>query len=423
MGGNKRTDEEIQWIVNIGQSMTKPSSSIEWLDYVETYNNTFAREIMATTLSRLYREYKYYNESDDFIMSKMKQHRNMQTRNSKIVKENRIVLDTELTRDTFLQTFEDLLKKSPIIYHPKTRLKKSKVKTERIVVGHISDTHVGAEIDPEELGGINCYSYIEEARRHAFYFKQLAEYKTQYRNETELVLFLNGDLMQGVIHDQEDAAEMTTQFARALNIYVQGITYVAQFYKSVRIICTTGNHGRFMHKSNKGRVVSKKWDGFHTMLNIGIRTALRQYKNINIEIPVTPYASVDILGHHFFVVHGDTVLSVGNVSKSINVSSIASQVNDINSALDRKVQVLLVGHVHKATYQALDNGTDLLINGCLSGTDPFAQSIGILHNHPIQQMFECTRQHAVGDIRFVRLKDADKDEKLDKIIKPLSGKF
>ena len=150
MGGNKRTDEEIQWIINIGQSMTKPSSSIEWLDYVETYNNTFAREIMATTLSRLYREYKYYNESDDFIMSKMKQHRNMQTRNSKIVKENRIVLDTELTRDTFLQTFEDLLKKSPIIYHPKTRLKKSKVKTERIVVGHISDTHVGAEIDSEE---------------------------------------------------------------------------------------------------------------------------------------------------------------------------------------------------------------------------------------------------------------------------------
>ena len=94
-----------------------------------------------------------------------------------------------------------------------------------------------------------------------------------------------------------------------------------------------------MHKSNKGRVVSKKWDGFHTMLNIGIRTALRQYKNINIEIPVTPYASVDILGHHFFVVHGDTVLSVGIVSKSINVISIASQVNDINSALDRKVQV------------------------------------------------------------------------------------
>ncbi len=418
-----RTDDEIQWIISKAQEMNAPSSSVEWLDHLDEYNGTFKRNVQATSLARIFRKYKNYNASDDFVVDKLKQHRNMQTRNSKIVKENRIILDTELTRDTFLQTFEDLLKKSPIRYHPKTTLNRSKTKIDRIVVGHISDTHIGVDIDPEELGGVNCYSYIEEARRHAFFFKQLAEYKVQYRKQTELVIFLNGDLVQGVIHDQEDAAEMTTQFARALNIYVQGITYVAQFYNKVRVVCTTGNHGRFMHKSNKGRVVSKKWDGFHTMLYIGIRAALRGYKNVSIEIPVTPYASVDILGHHFFVVHGDTVLSVGNVSKSINMSSIAAQVNDINSALDRKVRVLLVGHVHKATYQTLDNGTDLVINGCLSGTDPFAQSIGILHNHPIQQMFECTREHAVGDIRFVRLKQADKDKKLDKIIKPLYGKF
>lgn len=418
-----KTDDEIQWIVSKGKTLDRPSSSVDWQEHVAEYNALFGRELMSTTLARNYREYRYYNESDDFVVSKMKQHRNMQTRNSKIVKENRIVLDTELTRDTFLRTFTDLIESSPIKLHPRTTLKKTKKKTTRIVVGHISDTHIGADIDPEELGGINCYSYVEEARRHAFFFKQLAEYKVQYRKDTELVLFLNGDLVQGVIHDQEDAAEMTTQFARALNIYVQGISFVAQHYKSVRVICTAGNHGRFMHKSNKGRVVSKKWDGFHTMLSIGIKSSLASYENISVEIPVTPYASVDVLGHHFFVAHGDTVISVGNVSKAINVGGIASQVNDINSALDKKVKVLLVGHVHKATYQALDNGTELLINGCLSGTDPFAQSIGILHNHPIQQMFECTPDHAVGDIRFVRLKDADKDESLDKIIQPLSGKY
>lgn len=292
-----------------------------------------------------------------------------------------------------------------------------------MVVGHISDTHIGANIDSEELGDINNYSYIEEARRHAFYFKQLAEYKTRYRDKTKLVLFLNGDLMQGVIHDQEDAAEMTTQFARALNVYVQGISYIARFYKEVEVHCTTGNHARFMHKSNKGRVSSKKWDGFHTMLHIGIRSALSHHKNVSINIPVTPYALVDILGHKFFVAHGDTVLNVGNVSKTINMANIASQTNDISSALDTKIDVMMVGHVHKATYQTLDNGTECVINGALSGTDSFAQSIGILHSHPSQNLFECTRQHAVGDMRFVRLKEADTDESLDEIIKPLYGKY
>lgn len=419
----KRTDQEVKWILDKSKDLKAPSASSDWEELVDVFNVTFDRNVKPSTLSREYRNYRYYNISEDFIITKLKQNRNIQTRNSKIVKENRLLLDSENIKDTFLKAFKDILKTSPITYHPKTRVKKTKTKIKRVVVGHISDTHIGSEINSEELGGINNYTYIEEARRHAFYFKQLAEYKLQYRDQSELVLFLNGDLVQGVIHDQEDAAEMTTQFARALAIYVQGISYVAGCYRKVRVICTPGNHGRFMHKSNKGRVVSKKWDGFHTMLHIGIRTALASYKNVSVEIPATPYASVDILGHHFFAVHGDTVLSVGNVSQSINMGNIASRVNDINSALDRKVKVLLVGHVHKATYQTLDNGTELVINGCLSGTDPFAQSIGILHNHPIQQMFECTPEHAVGDIRFVRLKGADKDESLDSIIKPISGKY
>lgn len=417
------SDEEIKWIIETGRSLDRPSSTLDWLEPVDTFNTKFERNIKAETLARKYRIFKNYDISEDFIVSKLKQHRSMQMSNSKVRKENRILLENQIIQETFLQTFENIIKETPLSIHPPSNVFVKNKKFERTVIGHISDTHIGADIDPEELGNINHYSFLQESRRHAFYFKQLAEYKTRYRDKSELVLFLNGDLVQGVIHDHEDAAEMTTQFSRALNIYLQGISYVSRFYKNVRVICTAGNHGRFMHKSNKGRVSSKKWDGFHTMLHVAIRTALRDYKNVSVEIPATPYALVEIQGHTFFIAHGDTVINVGNVSKTINMSNIASQVNEINSALDKKVNVLMVGHVHKATYQTLDNGTELVINGCLSGTDSFAQSIGILHNHPIQQMFECTAEHAVGDIRFVRLKHADEDANLDNIIKPIQGKY
>lgn len=424
MSRKPRTDEEIRWILNKGRELDAPSSIEEWLDLLDEYNAIYGRSVKAETLSRLYRQYRYYDLSEDHNIKRIKEHRNIQLRNSKIAKENRQILDSEMVKETFLKTFENIVKENPLNIHAPAKIKlNNNSNIERVVVGHISDTHIGAEIDVEELGGINSYTYIEEARRHAFFFKQLAEYKTRYRDKTSLLLVLNGDLMQGVIHDQEDAAEMTTQFARALNIYVQGISYVSRFYKSVKVVCTTGNHARFMHKSNKGRVSSKKWDGFHSMLHIGIRTALSNYKNVEVEIPVTPYASIDVLGHHFFIAHGDTVINLGNVSKTINMANIASQVNDITAALGKVIDVLMAGHVHKSTYQTLDNGTEVVINGPLSGTDPFAQSIGILHNNPCQQMFEVTENHAVGDMRFVRLKEADQDESLDKIIKPLQGKF
>jgi hypothetical protein len=63
------------------------------------------------------------------------------------------------------------------------------------------------------------------------------------------------------------------------------------------------------------------------------------------------------------------------------------------------------------------------VNGCLSGLDPYAVSIGIFDSNPTQQIFEVTEKHAVGDVRFIQVKSADKDAALDKIIKPFKGPF
>jgi len=422
MANHTWTDEEVKWLITRHKEM-KEGDGVNLKELNEEFFQKFLVSVSKAAIDGAIRRFDSYNLVENDQLDGIKKVRSAQLSRAKIAKENRILAENAIVEDAFLETFQNLIKDNPLTIHPPAKIHLGKNNFSRVVVGHISDTHIGADIDPEEMGGINNYSYLQEARRHAFYFEQLANYKTRYRDKSELMLFLNGDLMQGVIHDYESAALMTTQFARALSIYIQGITYVARFYHKVKVVCTTGNHGRFMHKQNKGRVSSAKWDGFHTMLSIAIKTALVSYPNIEIEIPVTPYATQEVLGHNFFIVHGDTVLNVGNVSKTINMASIASQVNDINSAFNKKIDVLLVGHVHKATYQTLDNGTELVINGCLSGTDPFAQSIGILHNHPCQQMFETTREHAVGDMRFVRLKEADDDASLDKIIKPLFGKY
>jgi hypothetical protein len=81
----------------------------------------------------------------------------------------------------------------------------------------------------------------------------------------------------------------------------------------------------------------------------------------------------------------------------------------------------MMGHVHVPVSTTLDNGAELIINGTGSGTDNFAQSIGILSNNPCQVIFEATEDYVVGDFRKVFLKDADSDEYYDKIIQPYDG--
>jgi UDP-2,3-diacylglucosamine pyrophosphatase LpxH len=177
-----------------------------------------------------------------------------------------------------------------------------------------------------------------------------------------------------------------------------------------------------MHKENKGRQSSQKWDSFATMVSVSLKAALKEYRNVSFEIPETPYALIAILGHKFLITHSDTFLTVGRVGKTISTDSIKNKINDLVTGLG-KIDVVVVGHIHTASYTSLDNGTQLVSNGCMSGIDSFAQSIGIVHNDPIQQMFEVTEKHPVGDIRFVRLLEADKMPELESIIEPFVSNF
>lgn len=337
---------------------------------------------------------------------------------------NKNAVDTYL-KDEFLDAFPDALKEAKLKLHKAYKPKsKSKVKT-RTIVAHVSDTHFGANIDASEMHDINEFNWEIAARRMALFAEQIVQYKPQHRKDTELVIAINGDIIAGMIHNQEWFSDLLTkQAAGTIKILTQFISYCAQYFDKVRVVMTTGNHGRAMHKSNKSRSTTHKWDSYETIIYLGVKSTLEaKHKNVTCEIPETPYAIVDIQGHKFFQTHGDTVINVGNPGRSINMKNINTQINTLNASQLANVKFagILVGHVHVPTVQITDNGTVLLINGTLSGADPFVQSIGIFGNEPTQMMFEVTPEHAVGDIRFIRVSGADSNAELEKIIEPLKG--
>jgi predicted phosphodiesterase len=332
-------------------------------------------------------------------------------------------VNDEFLKMEFLDAFKEEIRNQPIKVHPPSKQKIKSGNKSRTTVVHISDTHFGANIEASEMNQVNEFNWVVASRRMALMAEQTVGYKPQYRADTELVIVINGDIIAGVIHNQEWFADLLAkQTAGTIKILTQFISYTARYFGKVRVVMTSGNHGRAMHKGSKDRGTTHKWDSYETMIYLGVKYAVEaKCKNVSCEIPETPYAIVQIQGHNFFITHGDTVINAGNPGSSLNMKSLNTQIMKLISSFKMPFAGVMLGHTHVSTVQTLDSSTKLLVNGTLSGADPYCQSIGIFSNNPEQTLFEVTKDHAVGDIRFIELTDADDRSELDKIIEPLKG--
>jgi hypothetical protein len=295
-------------------------------------------------------------------------------------------------------------------------------KISRNVTVVLSDTHFGSDISSEETG-VLTYGKIEEARRLAKIAKEVVSYKPQYRDQTTLEVLFLGDMIEGILHNMRDGADLAEQCARAIKLLTQFVTYVAAHYPQVNVRCATGNHGRdkYLHH---GRATSKKYDSNETVIYYAVKYACANLENVQFFLPKTPYVSYEVLGHRFYATHGDTNLNPGNPGAAIPIRSLENQTNKINAALTDKDEYacFIVGHVHVGSITYLNNGAVMLTNGALPPPSPFAVNLSIMESNAGQFLFETVEGYPVGDTRFIRVdSETDKDASLDEIITPFTS--
>lgn len=283
----------------------------------------------------------------------------------------------------------------------------------------LSDLHFGSDIDSSETGGLT-FGKVEEARRFAKVIQETARYKMDHRSETELNVFLLGDIIQGMLgHDPRDGAELAEQFCRGVHILLQGLGVLSSQFKQVNVHCSTGNHDRISAR-HPGRAVHSKYDSYATMLYYSLLKGCSELKNVKFNIPKTPYVVVPVFDKKIFAWHGDTGLSTGSIGKVININNIERGINKINAAVPDKDEysAFVCGHLHLGTISFLPNGSTLIVNGGLPPTDSYGISLGLHESNCGQMLFESVPGLAVGDIRFIRVnEEVDKDSSLDNVIK------
>jgi hypothetical protein len=345
-------------------------------------------------------------------------------RESNVVRSNQ-----ELFLATFQKRMGEVLAKhahyKPFGYSFKQHGKTPPGETGRVLNLALSDLHFGTWLDPREVP--YRYGYVEEARRLASVIKRTCEFKRDYRDETDLVVWLGGDLIAGLIHDIPAHLALAEQVADAMWLLRQALIILAGEFRKVTVYCSSGNHDRNVTR-HRERASSQKWDSYSTHIYFGLKLALAHLPNVTVNIPRTAYIEHHPFPHQrVYLTHGDTNLNPGNPGKSINVSSLETQmlrINDGETSRDLKpFGLFVVGHVHIGSLTHVATG-DLITNGCLIPPDPYAISVGYTSTKNGQYLWESTKTRLVGDSRFLEVdRNTDKDADLDKLITPWDGNF
>lgn len=300
---------------------------------------------------------------------------------------------------------------------PTYKGKKNKL-TERALNLVLSDLHYGADLDPRLVPF--QFGPQEESRRTAGVIAEVADYKRQYRAETELNVHLIGDIIQGKLHDVQSAAALTIQYDRAIHHLVHAIEFLATEFKQVTVRCSVGNHGRDAAR-HPDRAMQDKFDSHEFRIYRALYWALSKVPNVTVETPLRGYYLYEQFGQKGLMTHGDTIFKPGFPGSAIQTSSLEAQVNKFRLSAPEHYDVKLYGfgHVHTPMDVSLNDHVVLVTNGCLIPTDDYAQSISLFATPCSQQLWETVPGYMFGDHRLLRVGvDQDKDKTLDSVIPP-----
>lgn len=321
----------------------------------------------------------------------------------------------QLARESMMYVAETFFrnKVEPVGY---ARFPKPETPARRTASVLLSDLHLGSELD--SLDEPVTFKATEEARRLEWILRQFIDFKPQYRDVTEALVILNGDVIEGDLqHDIRSGSPLTEQMAIFWQYFTHFIGYVAAHYKSVRVVCQPGNHGRNKLR-HPGRATASKWDGFEWALYYSLMMMCSELKNVAWHIPFRAISVVDVHGQILGVTHADTELKLGHPDTKAKENN--AQLSKINSTMFYGVRFdgFAFGHYHTGRFHP--GSPSVIWNSALVPPNGHARTSGYGIGEPCGQfIWESVEGHLFGDLRFIEVGRAqDKDERLGSLIKP-----
>jgi hypothetical protein len=255
-------------------------------------------------------------------------------------------------------------------------------KAEAVAIALASDWHVEETVESASVNGLNEYRLpIAKTRIEKFFstIARLTEIERHGAKIDDLLLWLGGDLMTGMIH--EELAESNSKTPTQVILWLQdrladGLATLKPHFKRILIPTSYGNHGRTTQKPRHatGAAHSYEW-----LLYKILEGRFIDDQQIEFQIADSYFNFMEVYGRRLRFHHGDALKyngGVGDISIGVNKAIAAWNRSPNRADLD------LFGHWHR--YQQNSNW---LCNGSLIGFNAYALSIKASFEPPLQTYF------------------------------------
>jgi len=259
------------------------------------------------------------------------------------------------------------------------------INEEAIAISTLSDVHIEEHVPKSIVNNLNEYNIDIASDRVIRFFKRLLYMVNQSRKAgytiDHLVLALLGDFITGYIHEELEENNLLTPVQATLliqDLLIKGIRYLSENgnFKSIKIPCTPGNHGR---TTNKKRYISGYKNSYEWLMYNNIKKLFNEegkYNNVEFIIPESEYIYMDLFGYINKFSHGDHFKYQGGIG-GLEVP-LKKWILRENTVI--KTDMSWIAHWHQ--YIILNK---VRVNGSLIGYNAYARTFGFEPEPPKMQ--------------------------------------
>lgn len=355
----KENETYISYIKRVTNACSdKKISYSEWGDYILGTDNNYSSENLRKAFYVVYKLLNKIDENNcDYDAIK-----DLENLRDEIYKERCRLQDIQREKRNDLRVearFENLLEvvKDNIGFMPTYEIKDfkpiNKNQDKKYAVLQLSDWHCGALVDNQ----FNYYNIDTMVDRATKVRNNALEY-CKLHNVTDLVIEINGDMVNGAIHVSsrvESEEGVIQQVITVTDVLAKLINSMKPYFNSIKIVTTLGNHGRLT--PNKSDSITN--ENFEMLIPTMLRDKLSDVKIIDSKgLDFTKY---EIDGKTIMVSHGQN-------------DSMTKVISDFSKMFKVVPNEIHLGHTHSYT-DINDCDIKVTVNGSLIGSDDYAITI------------------------------------------------
>lgn len=296
----------------------------------------------------------------------------------------KILAKEKTLSDTVIQVLSHELKALPKV---DLIWKAPELKTTKETAGLLlSDFHIGEVVNKEEVMGLGEYDFPIFVKRLKFLaesIKSITIKKLRGYQINKLVIFMLGDMVSGIIHDElkENAEDIVFQVLNGAYVTAQFILEMLGLFNEIEIEGVLGNHGRLTQKKHYKKRYTN-WDFvFYQMLGM----FLAGNDRVKCHFPKSPFLLRKIYDWGFLALHGDTIRSWMGIPW-YGIQRAMWRLGDLLQGQGHKIHYRVLGHFHNTG--ELDRAPgEFFINGSVSGGSEYSLNSIFEFDRPTQIFF------------------------------------